>query len=286
MASALNRAVAAFLEGSARLTERELEGEWAWREYDDGVRHAFFRTYEELRGLAVIIADRRQVSQPLTSAQRILAQVHQAQIDLDAVLLGVTDDLGGTAPTEGEWSVQQTMRHIIGTERQFYGRIHYAVERQRSGTDRPLEMPEDELETFIGAHLNREALAPLPLTAVRLAMAGLHDRILTELVDFSDDDLLAPSVWWEERPYDVRFRMHRFDSHLRQHTVQIEKILVALREGPSEAKRLARLVLGALAEVEGNLLGAPEVAADLIQEFVDELGARTASVAASLLKIR
>jgi hypothetical protein len=282
MDSSLKQAVEAFLQETATLPDSALERPWAWREYDEGIRLAFFRTFEELQGLAVVIANRRERSQSPTSAQRILAQFHRAYRDLEAVLLGVGDDLGGQLPAEGEWPVKIVVAHIIGTERQFYGRIHYAVERQRSGDNRPLEMPQADLEAFVGLHLNRDVLEPLPLSAIRAAQDNLHERILADLVDLSDEDLRAPSVWWEEYPYDARFRMHRFESHLRQHTIQVEKTLVALGRGPSEAKRLARLIFGGLAEVEGNLLGAPGIANDLIDDFVAELEARTAGVVAAV----
>lgn len=54
----------------------------------------------------------------------------------------------------------------------------------------------------------------------------------------------------------VEFRLHRFDSHLRQHTVQVEKTLDMLNLQPNEARRLLRLIYTALAEVEGTAIGA------------------------------
>jgi hypothetical protein len=222
--------------------------------------------------------------QPPTSAQRILSQFHHGYRDLEAVLFSVGDDLGEQAPAEGEWPVKVAVAHITATERQFYGRIHYAVERQRSGDGRPLEMPPDDLEAYVGRHLREDVLLHQPLSAIRAAQDELHERILAELVDLSDEDLRAPSVWWEEVPYEARFRMHRFESHLRQHTIQVEKILVALGHGPSEAKRLARLIYAGLSEVEGNLLGVPSIASDLIDALIAELNLRTASVAAALAR--
>jgi hypothetical protein len=56
----------------------------------------------------------------------------------------------------------------------------------------------------------------------------------------------------------VEFRLHRFDSHLRQHTIQIEKTLGLLGHYPTEAVRLLRLIYASLAQVEGALLGASE----------------------------
>lgn len=48
----------------------------------------------------------------------------------------------------------------------------------------------------------------------------------------------------------MRFRLHRFEAHLRQHAVQVEKTLAGLGHSPSEAERLVRRLHVALAGVE------------------------------------
>jgi hypothetical protein len=48
----------------------------------------------------------------------------------------------------------------------------------------------------------------------------------------------------------LRFRLHRFEEHLRQHTIQIDKTLVGIGKPPTEAHRLVRNVYNALADVE------------------------------------
>jgi hypothetical protein len=53
----------------------------------------------------------------------------------------------------------------------------------------------------------------------------------------------------------VEFRLHRFDSHLRQHTIQIERTLQQLGVDPTESKRLLRLIYNALAQAEGYAIG-------------------------------
>ena len=47
----------------------------------------------------------------------------------------------------------------------------------------------------------------------------------------------------------IRFRLHRFEEHLRQHIVQLDKTLAVIRP-PTEAHRLVRNVYNALADVE------------------------------------
>ncbi len=48
----------------------------------------------------------------------------------------------------------------------------------------------------------------------------------------------------------LRFRLHRFEEHLRQHTIQLDKTLVAIDRVPTEAQRLVRNIYNALADVE------------------------------------
>jgi hypothetical protein len=86
----------------------------------------------------------------------------------------------------------------------------------------------------------------------------LHQRVLSDFVGIQDAELDAPTVFWESEPMPVEFRLHRFDSHLRQHTIQVEKTLEMLDLQPNEAKRLLRLIYVALAQVEGTVMGAPD----------------------------
>ena len=80
----------------------------------------------------------------------------------------------------------------------------------------------------------------------------------------------------------IEFRLHRFDAHLRQHTIQVEKTLLAVLGFPSEAKQLVRIVCAALADVEGILIGA-ETMADTDQVSVeDRITGWTAEVSAVL----
>jgi hypothetical protein len=85
---------------------------------------------------------------------------------------------------------------------------------------------------------------------------NLHKRVLRELTGIRGLELEAPSLWWEELPITVEFRLHRLDSHLRQHTIQIEKSLDALGRTPTEAKRLLRLIYAALSDVDATMIGA------------------------------
>jgi hypothetical protein len=73
---------------------------------------------------------------------------------------------------------------------------------------------------------------------------------MADLSDISDAELDLPSKYWEEEPYPLRFRLGRFASHMRQHTIQIEKTLPTVGFPPTEGQLLVRQIFNRFAEVE------------------------------------
>ena len=85
---------------------------------------------------------------------------------------------------------------------------------------------------------------------VRNAFFAVHRRVLTELDDVTDAEL-EQDAWYWDGAMPIRFRLHRFEEHLRQHTIQLDKTLAVIGP-PTEAHRLLRNVYNALADVESN----------------------------------
>ncbi len=129
----LAQAVEMFALTGVRLSDAALEKHWQWGAYDsEGVRFAFFLTYQELRELATRTAAQRAVQGPvITSAQRILAQHHAAYMDLRGILVGVDEDELDREPAESEWSLRAVLGHIIDSEQGFSTVISDALDRQR-----------------------------------------------------------------------------------------------------------------------------------------------------------
>ncbi len=253
----LIQAVEQFAAVTADLSTEDLEREWGWRAYHEGIRFAFFRTYEELRQLAArLLSERVQRGKPITTAQRSLGQYHAAYRDLQAVLLGVEDALLDQPPAHDEWPLRVILGHILAAEREFFARTWYAVQQHRQGIEEAREMPAEELVAFVGAHQDFErTIKRLSLNGILAYYDTLHKRVLREIADIRGSELDAPSLWWEGAPMSVEFRLHRLDSHLRQHTIQVQATLEALNGPFPEARRLLRLVYAALAEVEGVIIG-------------------------------
>ena len=123
----------------------------------------------------------------------------------------------------------------------------FALERHRAGKHD--EAPEAEFVEFRTPYVKSKDAAAGPIEAVRNAFFEIHRRVLRELGDLRDDDLEKPAGFWDGlKP--IRFRMHRFEAHMIQHTIQVDKTLEWIGRAPTEARRLVRVLYRDLAAVE------------------------------------
>jgi hypothetical protein len=281
----LTQAVERFASLMQVVPDSQLERAWAWRSYDaEGIRFAFFRTYEELRELAVHLRSERSTGEkPCTQAHLILAQYHEAYWDLQAALLGVVDKQLDEAPAEGEWPLRRVLSHMLGADVGFYTVVRYALDRHRHGDGQSAAMPAGARAALSG--IEEAAFRSLiagELDAIRAWHRAFHERILREFANIGDAELELLSTFWEDEPMSLRFRLHRFDSHLRQHTIQMDKTLLALGNGPTEARRLLRLIYAALADVDGALIGAWQLDENTRQVLAQVISARAEDVVIAL----
>lgn len=264
------QAVERLVRASIHLSDADLGRAWAWKEYDEeGIRFALLMAHHELRDLAVTVEDERsRADSPITTAQRLLGLYHDAYRDLTGALAGIGDDELDAKPAEGEWSVRDTVQHMLGAESGFRTSMVLALRIERAGQQR--SATDAEIDA-----LNVPEKVEGDKRAVLDGLFRSHVRILRELGDVRDDELDTPSEFWEATKYPVRFRMHRLEEHLRQHTVQVDKTLVGIGHPPTEAERLVRLLYQAIGRVEAALLGAGDAVAAAAQqrtaEFVEGL---------------
>jgi hypothetical protein len=240
------------------LSQKDLARDWIWKDHaEEGIRFAFFVTLQELRQLAVTLAAVR--AKP-TSAQHILGQYHAAYMDLQAAVLGLSNEDAERSPAEGEWSVKKAYSHILGTDFGFSAVVRYALERHRSTTWTPDRIPDEEYPRLYGiSDEEYDVLMESPFDRMRSFHRDLHLRILDEFKTISESELELPSTFWEDTRFPIRHRLHRYEAHFAQHTVQIDKTLVAIGQPPSESKRLLRKIHAALAEAEGLMIGAEKM---------------------------
>ena len=247
----VTEAVERLVKASVRLSDADLEKPYAWEAYDeDGLRFALLTAHHMLRDAhAHVAAMRLGAGQPFTEAQRTLAQFHEAYRDLTGALAGVSEAELDVAPPNEQWPIRQVLQHALGAEMAFLTAIELALEAVRGGK----ASVSDE-----AAFTARRRPAEDPSGSRTDALNALfrsHVAILGALSRVSDAELDTPSWFWEDKGYPVRFRMHRFEEHMRQHTIQVDKTLVAIGHPPTEAERLVRNLYTALAGVESVASG-------------------------------
>ncbi|HRJ42089.1 MAG: ankyrin repeat domain-containing protein [Caldilineaceae bacterium] len=256
----LTLAVEEMAAATVHLTDAELAGGgYAWGDYP-GVRMALLGTAQDLDDLAgVLLAQRAGAGKPPTRAQLLLATHREAYRDLLGLLAAIDEAELSQPPAQGEWPVVEALRHIDDAERGFFLSILAGVDAQGRG-EKAAMPPRAEEDVWLAEAGPRLAADTQP--AARLAAYGrLHLLVAEKLAGLSDAQLEARSPFWEPEQPSVAFRIGRFTAHLREHTVQIEKTLLALGHIPNEARLHVRTLYRALGRVEGALIGTTELAA-------------------------
>ncbi len=270
----VTQAVEALVRKTIALSDDDMGRGWKWGVYDEeGLRFALLMAHHELRDLAVRLAAARE-REPAQAA-RILAQYHQAYRDLSGLLASVrTDDLDRVS-AEGEWPVREVCKHMLGAEYGFLAVTRLGLERALA---RNASEPSDEEWNAFRAPIavDRDkataSIATADIEGIRNAFAEIHIRVLRELRDITDDQIEAPAWFWDGA-MPLRFRLHRFEEHLRQHTIQLDKTLLGIGRPPTEAHRLVRNIYNALADVEMEGGVADDLRATLARTIAERVAA-------------
>ena len=280
--SDLGQAVKDFASLILPLSEKDLEREWIWKDHDEeGIRFACFVTLQELRRLAVELSALRTKPTP---AQHILSQYHSAYMDLQAAIFGLSEEDADKVPAEGEWQVRRVYAHILSAEINFTITVRYALEKHRASAWTP-ERASDEDESRLAGMNEAEyqALLEGPFEGMLAYHRDFHPTIIEEFGNITDEELDLPSTFWEETRFPIQHRLHRYEAHYTQHTIQIDKTLEAIGKTPTESIRLIRLLYAALAEAEGMTIGSGNMGSALILATADSITERTNAIS-SLLK--
>src|ERR1051325_7075577 len=220
----LTNAVEEFKQTMLPLTEQDLERTWKWKDHDEeGIRFAFFVTLQELRQLAITLSTLR--SQP-TPAQKILSQYHAAYLDLQAAVLGLSDEDAEKTPAESEWQVRKVYAHILGTDFGFTSVVRYALELHRANkwTKDPI-LDSEYPRLYAITEAEYDQLMNGLLSNMLAYHHNLHNKIIQEFSSITEEELELPSTFWEETRFPIRHRLHRYEAHFTQHTIQIDKTL-------------------------------------------------------------
>lgn len=267
------------------IDDRSLELYWAWESYDEeGVRFGILRTTEQVADAAVeLAAVRAEAGHPASRAERLVGRYLVAWRELWSVA-DRADAAIDTPPEEGEWPLRAILDHLVEADMGFLATVRNGLDQHREGVASPKRIASDEAWlalTEVDEAAWKRAFTG-SLADIRAFHREVRDRIVERLGSMTDAELAADSPFWDgERPN--RFRLGRFESHLRQHTIQTEKAVQAVIGAPREVERLLRLLARATGDVEAAALGAePAVAGAILEPLTADVAARAAELSAAV----
>ena len=174
-----------------------------------------------------------------------LCAMAAARWELHGALAGLYPADCDADPGGGEWTVRQTVAHIIASQHS-YGLYTAWWRRQGIRPGDPLPEPPDDLDEPAWD----EAIAADGTTdEIRKRLHLALDGAASRLKDLTPDDIDL-AARWAGLPVTVGFRQGRWSSHMAEHTVQVDKTLAWLGREPSEVERLARRLAVAWGRLE------------------------------------
>jgi hypothetical protein len=218
------------LAAMAVFSDEAMATPWVWRPGGEplGVRDIFHRALEaELAQLSLAESGRRR-----GETEVAMAQAGRAFGNLLGLLAGQPAALLDEDPGGGEWALRRVLHHVLEVELSFSLNVRWAITR---GTGDALRPP-DEMRRRETAAPSHGSLGEITsrLEVARAATDGLVESLQPAQLDLPTS--------WVNYEVDVRFRVHRFASHLVEHTIQVEKILHSLERDPLEARQEVRAI--------------------------------------------
>jgi len=256
---ALARASTALLA----VPDATLDKPWPWRGSDADVRYGFYRILETLEEAAVAVtwafAASPDGSRPHRApAGDLAALATAARWDLHGRLVPLDEEVLDRDPGGGEWTVRRTLAHIVNGQRA-YG--WFTAWWLAQGIADPTALPARVPETVAAELPDEEMEADGRLEGIRERIDATLDAS-SEVLGGLGDAELAVGARWSGYPVTVAFRIGRWSSHLREHTVQVDKTLAAVGWQPREVDRLVGLIHGAYGRLESLVFAMPPEALD------------------------
>ena len=228
-----------------------LEAPWTWPDHGElDRRSGFYRIIEDLdAATAGIVA--RGLGRPID--QTIVAPATIARWELIGLLAPLTEADLDADPGGGEWTVRQTVAHIIGVQHSYGVYTAWWRDQAIATSDERLPFAPEGLDD---PAWDEAVAANGSLDQIRSRLHVALEEAATRLSDLSSDDL-ALGARWSGLPVTIAIRQGRWASHITEHTVQVDKTLVWLGRQPSEVERLVRLVAAAWGRLEANVWPRP-----------------------------
>lgn len=266
------------VEALRAIGDADLTKPWPWKGgSEEEIRYGFYRIGERFE-LAWIDAEAalRSRGQERGRAGDLIAPATAARWDLQGLLLPLPDAAWDTDPGGAEWTIRETLAHVIGGQRSYGVVTAWWQERAYAGNDAelPAAAPDAVREGLPTDEVEGEGTP----TEIRDRLDQVLDRT-SERLSGLPPDRLTHGARWAGFAVDVAFRLGRWSSHIREHTVQVEKTLVMIDHRPTEVDRLVRLVLAAWGRTEAAVYGHADPGAAVAVLAAAAADARATSVA-------
>ena len=175
-----------------------------------------------------------------------------ARWSLKGLLAGLDDSVLDKDPGNEEWTVRQTLAHIVSGQRGYAWYTAWWVDRRElsSAGDFPPRASDDD---FVIPEEEEEGRGTL--AQIRQRFDDVVDLTLPVFGTLDEDEMASPARW-SGLAVDARFRMVRWASHIREHTIQVEKTLGFLGRPITEVDRLVRLVADEYGRLEEDVVAA------------------------------
>ncbi len=248
------RGLAAVVADLLAVPDEALDRPWRWRGTDPDdieLRYGIYRIHERFEEAVGAIAVGRAggPGDPIGPAVPALAAATAARWELHGALAPLGVSTWDADPGDGEWTIRQTLGHIISGQRSYGWLNAWFLSQPRDldevayppdGALPPEPTEEDEARGDPEAVVERLDLVVDDNIA---AFAGL------------DGSAMRAAARWSGLHVRIDFRLGRYGSHIREHTIQVDKTLAMLGRRPTETERLVRLILATYGRLEALVVG-------------------------------
>jgi hypothetical protein len=228
---------------------------WSWiGGSEDEVRYGGYRAAEALEQAEI---EARAATSVADAGERRVARIigpsTAARWDLHGLLLPLDDRQLDADPGGGEWTLRLVLGHIIASQRAYAWSNAWIQAHGPDAADpgRQIRVP-DSFWDALPDEATTEASGSLD--DLRARLDAILDLSMERLAGVPDDRLAIPTRW-SGFPVTLGFRFGRWASHIREHSIQVEKTLVPLGYASTEPARLVRLVLAAYGRAEAVVFG-------------------------------
>lgn len=235
--------------------ESALTRPWTWIGGSEvEVRYGAYRAAEALEQAEIEARAAASAADAMErGAARIIGASTAARWDLHGLMLPLEGRWLDADPGNDEWTVRLTMGHIISGQRGYaWGNAWvHAHGPDPMDPQRQIRAPES-LWDALPDEATTEAAGTI--SDLRTRLDAILDLSAERLAGLPDDHLAIPTRW-SGFPVSLGFRFRRWASHIREHTIQVEKTLALVGHVPDEPARLVRNMLSAYGRAEAVVFG-------------------------------